>query len=231
MTIFGANLGPPVGYATRSSIKTDFVASSARRTRRFCSMALRLRCCTLPPVRSTPWFRSAWQDPPPRFRCYIRETHRVHTVAVQPASPAYFRVDGSGGGQGAILNQDGSVNSRSNPAPRGSVVYSTPPARGSPHPPARTAFSPHRLIQRLTFRYRLPSKAQPAASLYAGAAPGLVAGVMQINVVVPANCVGRDLRSSGRQVGEYSSPSAVTSRCSSIAPSAPALPSNHLLSL
>ncbi len=38
------------------------------------------------------------------------------TVPVQSATPAVFALDGSGGGQGAILNQDGSVNTRTNPA-------------------------------------------------------------------------------------------------------------------
>ena len=44
------------------------------------------------------------------------------TLPVSPASPALFTLDGSGRGPGAILNQDGTVNSSTQPAPRGSVV-------------------------------------------------------------------------------------------------------------
>ena len=44
------------------------------------------------------------------------------TVPVLTARPGIFGVDGSGHGQGAILNEDGSPNSPSNPAQRGSII-------------------------------------------------------------------------------------------------------------
>ena len=46
----------------------------------------------------------------------------VVTVPVLPSRPGIFSLDGSGQGLLAILNQDGSVNSPSNPAARGSIV-------------------------------------------------------------------------------------------------------------
>ena len=51
---------------------------------------------------------------------------------------------------------------------------------------------------------------QPAQVVYAGAAPGLVAGVVQINVVVPANASQETYDQVVVTVGDYSSPSAVT---------------------
>ncbi len=50
----------------------------------------------------------------------------------------------------------------------------------------------------------------PAQVLYAGAAPGLVAGVLQINVVVPADAYGATYDQVVVTVGDYVSPSAVT---------------------
>ncbi len=50
----------------------------------------------------------------------------------------------------------------------------------------------------------------PAQVLYAGAAPGLVAGVLQINVVVPAGAYGATYDQIVVTVGDYASPSAVT---------------------
>src|SRR5262249_48098809 len=44
------------------------------------------------------------------------------TVPVLTSRPGIFSLDASGQGQGAILNQDGSLNSPSNPAPRGSII-------------------------------------------------------------------------------------------------------------
>jgi hypothetical protein len=44
------------------------------------------------------------------------------TVPVLASRPGIFSVDASGQGQGAILNEDGTLNSSSNPARRGSVI-------------------------------------------------------------------------------------------------------------
>jgi len=56
------------------------------------------------------------------------------TVPVLNARPGIFSLDGSGYGQGAILNEDGSINSPLNPARRGSVVsiYATGGGEAAP---------------------------------------------------------------------------------------------------
>jgi uncharacterized protein (TIGR03437 family) len=51
---------------------------------------------------------------------------------------------------------------------------------------------------------------QPAQVTYAGAAPGLVAGVLQINVVVPSGTLDATYNQIIVTVGDYVSPSAVT---------------------
>ena len=76
-------------------------------------------------------------------------------------------MDGSGTGQAAAINQDGSLNSESNPAPRGSIVsiYATGQGFGT---------------GAITFTvggYQAPLP-------YAGPAPGF-AGLMQINAQIP----------------------------------------------
>jgi uncharacterized protein (TIGR03437 family) len=50
----------------------------------------------------------------------------------------------------------------------------------------------------------------PAQVIYAGAAPGLVAGALQINVVVPADAFPATYDQVVVTVGDYVSPSAVT---------------------
>lgn len=86
----------------------------------------------------------------------------------------------------SILNQDGTVNSATNPAPRGSVVslYGTGLGRMTPQlndgnlaistPFSAPTNSPTVIIA-----------GQPAQILYAGDAPTLPTGVFQINAVVP----------------------------------------------
>jgi uncharacterized protein (TIGR03437 family) len=132
------------------------------------------------------------------------------TVPVQTASPAVFSANSSGGGQGAILNQDGSVNSQSNPASPGSVVVLYATGAGVTTPASVDG-------QLITSPYPIPDlpisvtiNGDIAKIVYAGAAPGLVAGVVQINVVLPANVFDATYNQIVVTVGDYSSPSAVT---------------------
>jgi uncharacterized protein (TIGR03437 family) len=132
------------------------------------------------------------------------------SVPVQAASPAVFALDGSGGGQGAILNQDGSVNSQSNPAAPGSVVVLYATGAGLTTPSSvdgllTTAPYPKPILPVSVSIYGLPAQV-----IYAGAAPGLVAGALQVNVVVPAGAYPATYDQVVVTVGDYVSPSAVT---------------------
>jgi len=108
-------------------------------------------------------------------------------VPVVDTSPAIFAADGSGAGPGAILNQDYSLNSPSTPAVKGSAIMIFATGAGQTDPPGVdgqiTAASYPKPL--------LPVSVQigelQAQVLYAGAAPGLVAGMLQVNCVVPLN--------------------------------------------
>jgi uncharacterized protein (TIGR03437 family) len=101
-------------------------------------------------------------------------------------NPGIFSING----QGAIINQDGTVNTPANPAPLGSIVsvYCTgtghlenPVTDGSlapiPPPYNTTEFA----SPLLTFA------GVAGTTLWSGAAPGLIEGVTQINVQLPAS--------------------------------------------
>jgi uncharacterized protein (TIGR03437 family) len=112
------------------------------------------------------------------------------TLQVVAAAPGIFAVDGTGLGGGAILNQDYSVNGRLNPAARGSIVAIYLTGAGATNPAstdgAITGTTPP-----------FPSIAQPVAVtiggvsvpasqvVYSGAAPGSVAGLIQIDAYIP----------------------------------------------
>ena len=132
------------------------------------------------------------------------------TVPVQSASPAVFSVNGEGGGQGAILNQDGSVNTHTNPAAPGSVVVLYATGAGITTPASQDGFITAAPYPQPTLPVSVSIYGLPAQVLYAGAAPGLVAGVLQINVVVPANAGPYTYDQVVVTVGDYVSPSAVT---------------------
>lgn len=109
------------------------------------------------------------------------------SVPVVTAVPGIFTLNGSGSGPGAIVNQDGTVNSATNPAAAGSIVMIFATGEGQTTPDG-TDGKPD--------GYPAPTPlAQPVAATigglntevqYAGGVPGLVAGFLQVNVRLPA---------------------------------------------
>ena len=118
---------------------------------------------------------------------YQGATTAQFQAQVQPAAPGILTVDLNGSGQGAILNQDYSVNGVSNPAPRGSTVMIYLIGAG-PTVPASADGSitagPNKLAQQPV---TVTIGGMAAQVTYAGGTPGAVAGLTQINAVVPAN--------------------------------------------
>jgi uncharacterized protein (TIGR03437 family) len=120
---------------------------------------------------------------------YQGQTSVPATVQVFAAAPGLFTADGTGAGQAAAINQDGTLNSATNPAPLGSVIslYATGGGRTSP-PGLDGQVSPSPLAsQSLPVQVYIGNQmVLSAAQLqYAGPAPGEIAGLMQINVPLP----------------------------------------------
>lgn len=107
-------------------------------------------------------------------------------LPILPAKPALFAIDGSGQGPGAILNQDSSVNSAANRAAPESIVVLYATGGGSMTPEGIDG-----VLATTTSTLKLPVGVEvagrPAEILYAGNAPGLLHGVIQINVKLPPN--------------------------------------------
>jgi uncharacterized protein (TIGR03437 family) len=129
-------------------------------------------------------------------------------VPVVDANPALFTLS-SGTGNAVVVNQDGSINSDQNPAPRGSIVvlYATgegqTSAAGVTGQPAAAPFPQPVLPATLTMADI------PANILFAGDAPGFV-GLMQINAQVPTGFVPTGDLAVVLWVGPYQSQPGVT---------------------
>jgi len=106
---------------------------------------------------------------------------------VAPAAVGIFTQNSSGLGPAAVLNQDGSVNSPSNPAEKGSVVVLFATGEGRTDPPGVDGQVIGATLPRPVLRIFAQVDGRFAEVLYAGSAPGLVAGVLQMNVKVPAD--------------------------------------------
>ncbi|HXA48914.1 MAG TPA: IPT/TIG domain-containing protein [Candidatus Acidoferrum sp.] len=116
-------------------------------------------------------------------------------LPVAQAAPSIFSVNLTGTGPAAVLNQDGmTVNSSTNPAPRGSVIsiYATGEGQTSPAGVDGLVASGTPL-PRPTRAATVRIDGQPAEVQYAGAAPGQVAGLMQVNVRIPAGVSSGDV--------------------------------------
>ncbi|HTC90563.1 MAG TPA: IPT/TIG domain-containing protein [Bryobacteraceae bacterium] len=111
------------------------------------------------------------------------------TVPVTATTPAIFSLGENGSGQGAILNTPGlSVNGTANPAAPGSTIAIYATGEGQLVPAATTG-----CITGASLPIPVPVGnvsvtigGQAASVSYAGEAPDLVCGVMQINAVIPS---------------------------------------------
>jgi len=118
----------------------------------------------------------------------VQSTALTYNVAL--SSPGVYTLNQQGTGPGAILNQDGvTVNSVTTPEKRGNVIaiYMTGEGQTNPQgvdgaiiPAAVSALKKPLLPVTVTVG------GVDAVVQYAGSAPGLVSGVMQVNVTIPA---------------------------------------------
>jgi uncharacterized protein (TIGR03437 family) len=101
---------------------------------------------------------------------------------------ALFSMDGSGRGQAAALNEDGSLNSVSNPARRGSIVVLYGTGIGATVPPSVDgALAPLDDIPKPALPVQVLFDRTFTDVYYAGPAPGAVNGLVQINMRLPEN--------------------------------------------
>jgi uncharacterized protein (TIGR03437 family) len=128
-------------------------------------------------------------------------------VQVANTAPAIFTLNSSGTGPGAILNQDGSVNSAANPESvnRSIVVFATGEGQTIPAGVNGKLASP--VLPKPVLPVTATISNVPAEVQYAGAAPGLVAGVLQVNLLVPAGATSGDVVI---RIGGNASPNGVT---------------------
>jgi uncharacterized protein (TIGR03437 family) len=112
------------------------------------------------------------------------------TMIVSDRAPGMFTVDQTGAGQAVLINEDGFVNSQSHPAKRGSVVTMWLTGMGlltqsyaDGDVPVTTLGS---VVNSFTINTVTPGQF-PMSILYAGQAPYMAAGVVQINARIASD--------------------------------------------
>ena len=127
---------------------------------------------------------------PPLFQVrviYQGSASQVFLVPLATAAPGVFTVDSSGFGQAVAANQDSTLNSQSNPAPKGSYLTIYWTGGGQTIPAGTTGSVNPTTTLKLFSNVSASVGGQPVTVTFAGAAPGLVDGVCQLNIQLPAN--------------------------------------------
>jgi uncharacterized protein (TIGR03437 family) len=125
---------------------------------------------------------------------YLGQRSNAVTVQVANTAPAIFTLNGSGTGPGAILNQDTSINSAANPESAGRTIVVFATGEGQTIPAGvdgKLADDP--VLPKPVFPVTATIGDVPAQVQYYGAAPGQVAGLMQVNILVPAGARSGDV--------------------------------------
>jgi uncharacterized protein (TIGR03437 family) len=115
------------------------------------------------------------------------EISQPFTIPVAATAPGLFTISETGTGEVVAYNFDGTLNTASNPVQRGFpvIIYETGEGQTDPTgtdgliatgPFVRTPFAP----------VSATVAGQPAALVYAGSAAGNTAGIMEVELIVPA---------------------------------------------
>ena len=185
VSVFGKDIGPPEGISGRPNAAGVFETALEQIRVLFDGVAAPMIYARADQVTAVAPYALAGKRSTQVQVEYLGAKSSPQTLTVAESAPGIFTAASTGAGQGAILNEDGSLNSSSKPARRGSIVVLFATGEGQTSPPGvdgkvAPAPSPRPLLPvSVTIGGLL------AEVLYAGGAPGLVAGLLQVNARVP----------------------------------------------
>jgi uncharacterized protein (TIGR03437 family) len=194
VTIFGTGIGPVTAASATTDPSTGKLATMIGGVQvLFNGIAAPMIYASSTQVSAVVPYEMATVPNPSVSINFGGQTSNTDQLSLATAAPGLFAQNASGSGAGAILNQDNSLNGPGHSAAKGSIVqvYLTGEGQTTPQgvtgkittatlPPPQVTPAPVQVIG-------VSIGGQPAVCTYAGEAPGMVAGVMQLNVRIPAN--------------------------------------------
>ncbi|MDP8981726.1 MAG: hypothetical protein M3O35_14185 [Acidobacteriota bacterium] len=193
ITIFGTNLGPTPGQVFQLTSGGTVPTSLAGTSVTFDMVAAPLLYVSAGQINAIVPYEMAG-------RVSVSMVVTRNGVASAPlllrmadTAPAIFSLTQTGSGQGAILNQNFTVNGASNPETKGRVISIFATGEGLLTPPVATGSvtgGTAPFPKPVATPVSVTIGGQPAQILYAGEAPTLVSGVLQVNAVVPTSLLG-----------------------------------------
>ncbi|MBI1786609.1 MAG: hypothetical protein HYR60_03530 [Acidobacteria bacterium] len=185
VVIYGAGIGPAELVSLRLKTPTLIDTTLARTAVLFDGIAAPLLYAQANVVAAiAPYGMAGKASTQLRINYLGKDTNTV-SLPVADTAPALFSADSTGSGPGAILNQDYTLNTSSNRATRGSVVmlYATGEGMVAPAVPDGTVIQS--VLPKPVADVGVKIGGIDAQVTYAGAAPGMVVGIMQVNVRIP----------------------------------------------
>ena len=187
VTLFGSKMGPRKGTAFQ--LEDGRVPTTLGGTRVLVNgEAVPILFASYWQVNAIlPYLLPLWSAPEVQVEVDGIEGNELLT-GLDRASISLFRLDDSPSRPAAALNEDGSVNSARNPAKKGSRVALFGTGGGATVPPSEAGeVTPLELrpLEQEPKVFVFVRGGQELTVEYAGGAPGLVAGVTQINIKLP----------------------------------------------
>ncbi len=122
---------------------------------------------------------------------YKNNATQAFSTPVAATAPGLFTVNQTGSGAVVAYNSDGTLNSASNPAARGTPVLLFATGEGVTNPPGDDgAVTSGQFFHAPVAKVSVSIEGKDAPVVYALSAPGLVQGVLMIEAVTPPNAPG-----------------------------------------
>jgi uncharacterized protein (TIGR03437 family) len=194
VTIFGTGMGPTTAaYATTDPLTGRLATNIGGVLVLFNGVAAPMIYASSTRVSAVVPYEMAFVANPSVWIWYAGQTSNAYPLTSAATAPGLFAQNSSGSGPGAILNQDNSLNGPGHAAAKGSIVqvFMTGEGQTTPQPVTGAITTANLPAPQVT-----PTPVQPVQVwiggqqvpyTYAGEAPGMVAGVMQLNVQIPVN--------------------------------------------
>jgi uncharacterized protein (TIGR03437 family) len=200
ITIFGTAIGPETAAGATTDPATGKLATTIGGVQVLFNgtLAPMIYASSVQVSAVVPYEMASVANPSVSIK-YAGQTSNMYPLTMVATAPGLFTQNASGSGAGAILNQDNSVNGPGNRAAKGSIVQVYLTGEGQTSPPSVTGaitnanLPPPQVTPAPLLAVGVTINGQPALYVYAGEAPGLVAGMMQLNVQIPANAPSGEL--------------------------------------
>jgi uncharacterized protein (TIGR03437 family) len=192
VTLFGIGIGPATAAGATTDPATGKLATTIGGVQvLFNGTPAPMIYASSTQVSAVVPYEMALISNPSVWIAYAGQISNAYPLTVAATAPGLFAQNASGSGTGAILNQDNSLNGPSHPAAKGSIVQMFMTGEGQTTPLGVTGkitgvTLPPPQVTSAPIQPILVSIGNQALYTYAGEAPGMVAGVMQLNVQIPA---------------------------------------------